>query len=151
MKLRPHRLFLLGTGVLFLDQTIKFLVRTHPDLVWYAFSPFFGWGYFENTGIAFGLPFPRMLLLVLTVVVLAVLVAWTQKTKRAEDMLGAACILSGAISNLIDRLLFSFTIDYIHIATAVINIADIAIVLGACLLLFPKKKRPNRLLQEDAR
>lgn len=151
MKLRPYHVVLLGAGVLFLDQTIKFLVRAHQDVVWHEFSPFFGWGYFENTGIAFGLPFPRLLLLVLTPIVLLVLVAWARKTKHAEDMLGAACILFGAISNLIDRLFFGFTIDYLHIATAVINIADIGIVLGVCVLLFSKKKRTDRLLQEDAR
>lgn len=149
MKLRPYRLFLLGTGVLFLDQTIKFLVRTHQDMVWYAFSPFFGWGYFENTGIAFGLPFPRLLLLVLTPIVLAALLVWAFKKNRAVARLGAVCVLFGAASNLIDRLFFGFTIDYIHIATAVVNIADIVIVLGASLLLFRKMEHADRLLHED--
>lgn len=150
MTLRPYHMMFFGTGVLLLDQTIKFFVRTHPSMVWHALSPFLGWGYFENTGIAFGLPFPRVLLLVLTPLVLLALFVWVSKKKRTMDWLGAVCIIVGAISNLVDRLLFGFTIDYIHIATAVINIADIAIVLGACLFLFSKKKRLNRLLQEDA-
>lgn len=44
-------------------------------------------------------------------------------------------ILDGTLSNLIDRILYHHTIDYWRVFTAVINLADILIVVGFILLI----------------
>ena len=41
-----------------------------------------------------------------------------------------ALIFFGALSNLIDRVMYSHTVDYFLILTAVINIADVMIAMG---------------------
>lgn len=51
------------------------------------------------------------------------------------------CIISGAVSNLIDRFVYGGVVDFIHLSYAewsfpVFNIADIAVVIGVALLLW---------------
>lgn len=56
-----------------------------------------------------------------------------------------AFIASGAISNLIDRIVYSATIDYIRILGSVINMADILIILGVLLLISDRHEKNKRL------
>jgi len=51
---------------------------------------------------------------------------------------------NGALSNLIDRVLFSITIDYLRIFTSVINIADIMIVAGVVLLVLSEISKKSK-------
>lgn len=54
-------------------------------------------------------------------------------------MLGASLLIAGALSNLIDRTVYGFTIDYIRMFTSIFNLADLSIVVGAILLLKNEK------------
>ena len=56
-------------------------------------------------------------------------------------LFGLVLVIAGASSNLIDRVFFGFTIDYLRILTSVINVADIMIISGVLILLLPKKER----------
>lgn len=48
----------------------------------------------------------------------------------------SALLLGGAVSNLMDRLRFGYVVDYIDIGSLpVFNLADVAIVIGAVLLV----------------
>src|SRR3989338_7452789 len=124
-----------------LDQVLKFLTRSHPD-VFIPLLPGIGWEYFANPGIAFSLPFPNILLIILTPFILWwLLVTVSSHGNSVYQQLGVSLILSGALSNLIDRIFFSATIDYLRIFTAVINLADIMIVLGFLLLIVHTKKQ----------
>ena len=139
------RLILLGTGSGFLfclDQTLKYVARTNPhkDLMLF---PGFGWEFYANPGIAFGIPFPQAVLLVLTPIVLLGLLTLLLAYGRKEPIHGAALLLIffGALSNLIDRFLFEVTVDYFRIFTSIINLADLMIVTGIFLLLFTEKQK----------
>ena len=66
--------------------------------------------------------------------------------KRLEKI-SLALVLAGALSNLIDRILFAYVRDFIYlkfINFAVFNVADMAITIGAILIiisiLFLQKK-----------
>ena len=63
-----------------------------------------------------------------------------KERENKTQILGASILIAGALSNLIDRMLYGVTIDYIRIFTSIFNLADLAIVLGAVLLL---KKSTN--------
>ena len=54
----------------------------------------------------------------------------TEHEARNTCLLSLILIISGALSNFIDRILFGATIDYIRIFTGVINLADVMIVVG---------------------
>ena len=58
---------------------------------------------------------------------------WTSK----KYILSIILILSGAISNIIDRLYFGCVIDFIHIPfwPAIFNLADVFITIGTVILL----------------
>ena len=57
---------------------------------------------------------------------------------------GIYLIVAGAISNLIDRILFTITIDYFRIVTSIINLADVMIVVGAGMLIFVEMKKKKK-------
>lgn len=132
---------LVGIGGFFLlaDQLLKWLARSEPDFQYYIFGRWLGWEYMANTGIAFSLPFPNWLLVLITPVIIFGLIVWAiwlvHKQSSISYLLSLIFIISGAISNFIDRILFSATIDYIRIFTGVINLADVMIVVGTGVLV----------------
>lgn len=141
-EFRPIARLLVGVGGFFLliDQLLKWAARSRPDFQYYIFGKWLGWEYMANSGIAFSLPFPNWLLVLITPPIILVLILWFIKSYRGEVvncyLLIANClIISGAVSNFVDRVLFSATIDYLRILTGVINLADVMIVAGVGLLV----------------
>ncbi|HEY5080707.1 MAG TPA: signal peptidase II [Bauldia sp.] len=106
----------------------------------------------ENTGIAFSfLSNSGSVLVAATLAItVAMFVFWT----RTQDggrlaAIGFACILGGAIGNLIDRVRLGHVVDFLllHFGERVLfvfNLADAALTLGPILLLlvyvFPPKQ-----------
>lgn len=148
MKRRTHLiLYLLLSGFfLFLDQFLKYLARTNPKQNYYIWKTWLGWEYLENSGIAFSLPFPNFLIIILTPIILLGLIIFYTKKKNKTKLfhLGIFLIIAGAISNFIDRFLFEVTIDYLRILTSVINLADVMIVLGGGLLIINELKTKSK-------
>ena len=143
MKQNHLRLYFLLSGFLFiLDQFLKYLAFHNQSFRFYIIKPWLGWEYFPNPGIAFGLPIPQLFILILTPLILSSLAIWWLKNKNKTNhfYLGVCLIFAGALSNLIDRIVFSITIDYFRVLTSVMNLADITIVVGAILLLYKSKK-----------
>lgn len=143
--IQKTRFILFGTisGFLFcLDQILKYLARTNPHIDLLLF-PGFGWEFYANPGIAFSLPFPQSILLILTPLVLIGLAMLILVYGRKNPTHAGALFLIffGALSNLIDRFLFEITIDYIRIVTSIINLADLMIVAGILLLLFTENRK----------
>ncbi|MBT3418971.1 MAG: signal peptidase II [Candidatus Magasanikbacteria bacterium] len=128
--------------LLFLDQTLKSLARANPKGSWYLIEPWLGWEYLPNPGIAFEIPVPNALLIIITPIILLGGITFILHKKKNTPLLllGTCLVIAGAVSNLIDRFLFSITIDYLRIITSVINIADILIVVGAILILINEKR-----------
>jgi signal peptidase II len=108
--------------------------------------------YAENPGAFLGLggelpPRARWLLLVvvnaLVAAALGAILIWHS---RMAAVRAAACalLLAGAIGNLIDRLRFDgLVIDFMNIGigplrTGIFNVADVAITVGAILLILPQ-------------
>ncbi|MBU0661309.1 signal peptidase II [Patescibacteria group bacterium] len=126
---------LLGGFFFIFDQIAKYIARSFPETSLYVIKPWLGWEHLENTGIAFGIPFPQILLIILTPLLLFFFVSSLKKhTIHPIGFYGIALLLFGAISNLIDRIIFQTTTDYLRIITSIMNIADVMIVVGACLL-----------------
>ncbi|MFH1286187.1 MAG: signal peptidase II [Candidatus Magasanikbacteria bacterium] len=121
---------------LLIDQLLKQYALANQDYTYYLGTSWFGWEYLGNSGIAFSLQFPNFLLILITPLVLLTLLLFLIKQNLEPlQSLGILLIVGGAISNFIDRILYSLTIDYIRLFTSVINIADVMIVVGAVFLL----------------
>lgn len=142
-KFLPYLTVFVGGFFLLLDQGLKQFAHSHPEFTWYLIEPWLGWEYFENTGVAFSLPLPQTLLVIGTpLILLALAISFLRKKNRPPlFQLAMTLLIFGAVSNYIDRILFGVTIDYLRIVTGVINLADVAIVVGVLLLIFQGTKQ----------
>ncbi|HAT04032.1 MAG TPA: hypothetical protein DCS29_04665 [Candidatus Magasanikbacteria bacterium] len=145
MKYKAHIILSVTISGFFLllDQILKFIARTNPHSTYYIWKPWIGWEYFENKGIAFSIPLPQPVIILLTPIIILFIMYWwsKKKYKAAIHYLATTLIIAGALSNFIDRILFSITIDYLRIATSVINIGDILIVIGAIMFILGERKK----------
>ncbi|HOX60826.1 MAG TPA: signal peptidase II [Candidatus Magasanikbacteria bacterium] len=97
-----------------------------------------GLEYFENHGIAFSIPFPGTFLLIVTPIILFgfLLLFIKPHPNKFWYRFSLTMIVAGALSNYIDRVLYSYTIDYFRLFTSIINLADVSIVVGTIILAF---------------
>ncbi|MDO8499060.1 MAG: signal peptidase II [bacterium] len=95
----------------------------------------FAWHPFFNYGVAFGIRLPPLLTICSTVAVIILLVILVYRDSRPTSRFALSIIITGAISNLYDRIAFGYTVDYLSFFTAVINFADIGIVTGFVIYL----------------
>ena len=110
---------------------------------------FFRIAHVENTGAAFGLfaesssPWKIAVLVLFSLVAMAVvlIMLWRSKHVMATTGIGLALILGGAVGNLWHRLVNGRVVDFLlfyigQYQWPAFNVADSAIVIGACLLGF---------------
>jgi signal peptidase II len=103
----------------------------------------------HNTGAAFGMfnamDFPGKTVALTVVATLALAgVAWYAASVPSSDRLarlGVACILGGAIGNLIDRATAGYVLDFVDASWQgwhfwAFNVADAAITVGVVLMIF---------------
>jgi signal peptidase II len=103
----------------------------------------------HNTGAAFGMfnamEFPGKTVVLTLVATLALVgVAWYAASIPMSDRLarlGVACILGGAIGNLIDRATAGYVLDFVDASWQgwhfwAFNVADAAITVGVILMIF---------------
>lgn len=127
---------ILIAGLFFcLDRIAKHTAIRFPQSTSYIVEPWIGWEYFENTGIAFGIPVPLVATILITplLIWLFIYTYRQQKVLSFFHFLSLALLIFGALSNFFDRLYHGFVIDYLRIYTSVINLAD-AMVVGAIIL-----------------
>ncbi len=110
--------------------------------------PIFNFTYMHNYGAAFSFlsdagGWQRWFFSTIAVVISLLLTYWLKKLPAKNWVLcGAyAMVIGGAIGNLVDRLVHGFVVDFLHFYYQdwhypAFNVADIAIVCGAGLLLF---------------
>lgn len=150
--------------VLLIDQATKFAVVQKMHL--YQSIPLIGdwfrFTYTTNPGIAFGITFgPPGMLSVLALIVTCILIGylWTIRDRYQPYRYALACILGGALGNIVDRTFFGMiygydglfrgqVVDFVHVNLyngvvnlpllgptylslfPIWNVADMAIVLG---------------------
>jgi len=84
-------------------------------------------------------------------VLAAVLIVWLLRSHSGQKLFSfaMACILGGAIGNVIDRLLYGYVIDFLDFHWQswhfpAFNLADSAITLGAACLILDELLRVRR-------
>lgn len=135
---------LLAVGVFLCDRMCKFIAVAYPG-PYYVLSPYIGFELYQNPGVAFSVPIAASVMVWLSPLLLFFL--WYLFLRLPQGTLarfGFALIMTGAVSNYIDRMMVGYTIDYIRVFTAVLNLADVAIVVGVLLWarLVAKTTRP---------
>jgi signal peptidase II len=81
----------------------------------------------------------------------ALLMVWILKKHAGQKLFGfaIACVLGGAVGNVIDRVLYGYVVDFLDFHYAGIhfpafNLADSAITLGAACLILDELLRVRR-------
>lgn len=148
-------------GVVIADRVTKNMLmdRLEPG-GWIEVSTGIALTHVHNPGIAFSLfadggPLTRVILhLVIftsVVIIAAMLVRHSHNSRLAGVAFGL--ILGGALGNLIDRILYGWVVDFIHLWVRVgnrgfswpdFNVADAAITCGAVLLIISEIMNARR-------
>ncbi len=96
-----------------------------------------GWSFLSDAG-----GWQRWFFMVVSIAVSLVIVVVMLRLHKSEKWLGVtfALVLGGAIGNLIDRISYGYVVDFISVHYAghffpVFNVADIAISLGAMMIV----------------
>jgi signal peptidase II len=131
---------------LFADRITKYLVLSGA---WQSqiIAPFFNLYVTYNHGIAWSMGSDlhdnAAILLKIFIAVVLIYFAWYMRTIMHNGVLAMACmlILSGGISNFLDRIMYGSVVDFIQLHLGdwffpVFNVADVAISVGALLLLY---------------
>jgi len=150
---------LIAAVVVVLDRLSKLWVEAHIKLgsAIKVIPNVFRITHVLNTGAAFSMfeganspALVRNMLVGFSVLAVLVVLGLLWKMGRTVTMTSVALslILGGAIGNLYDRIRFAYVVDFLevhiyHYHWPDFNVADSAIVVGACLLLlemmFPRK------------
>ena len=137
--------------ILFLDQLTKAIVdrsmSLHDSIP--IIDGFFSLTYVRNTGAAFGIfagsheSFRLPFLVLVSIIAIGVIVVMLKRLHEKETGLitALAFILSGAIGNLIDRILYGEVIDFLDFYWSnyhwpAFNLADSFITVGVAITLY---------------
>jgi len=139
-------LIIIIAAIIVLDQWSKWAIKTSFNL--YESKPviqdFLHFTYVTNDGMAFGLSFPggKHVLLIMTILLTGFIIGFLWKEKNGHPLIkyGLALILSGAIGNLIDRLLYGKVVDFLDLMIGnfhwyIFNIADSSVTIGMILFI----------------
>jgi signal peptidase II len=144
--------WLTALAIVVLDRLTKAAVMRHLEHgQWQEVFPGLTITHVRNSGIAFSLfadggPLTRILLH-LVIFTAVVVIAWMVVRHGHHRLLSGfafGLVLGGAIGNLIDRVLYGWVLDFIHVWARIggrtwswpdFNVADSAITTGAILLI----------------
>lgn len=168
MKLKKPRkstirkivILFIGLLLIIFDQILKFvLINNNQTLI----PNLLNINYSQNTGIAFGaLSSDLMLIMVITVVILGFVLKMMVhyfKEKKYVYSTSLMLVFAGGFSNLLDRFLRGYVIDYLEIKVfsfPIFNFADILVTIGVLLLfilivrdlIVPERKRKEKKLNK---
>jgi len=65
-----------------------------------------------------------------------------------KPIYGQTMVIAGSVSNILDRMIYGGVVDFIHVhikkwSFAVFNIADVAIVIGVCIMMLQEIRDSN--------
>ncbi|MDA9557509.1 signal peptidase II [Vibrio sp.] len=114
--------------------------------------PFFSLNYVHNYGAAFSFlsdqgGWQRWFFATIAVVVTALLCSWMKKLPATEkwNNIAYTMIIGGALGNVFDRIVHGYVIDFLDVHLGfydwpVFNIADVAICIGAIMIVLESFK-----------
>ena len=153
--------FLLAAVIVALDRWTKSLIQSRFDLsdTVTIVDGFFNITYIRNTGVAFGIfssvdsPAKAVLLSLFTAFAAIVVSLYSLRSPAGNRLLQVALgfILSGALGNLYDRLVYGYVVDFLEFYLRTyhwpsFNVADSAISTGVALLALEiiRNETPSR-------
>jgi signal peptidase II len=136
--------FLTIIFLVFLDLASKKIIFYSIGLNSFIYiNSFFDLAHIHNFGISFGLfsgVFSSWVFILIGILITIFLISLLSNSRNFLDRWGYTYILSGAIGNIVDRIINGFVIDFIYLHYKdfywpAFNFADIYITLGVCMIL----------------
>lgn len=126
-----------------LDRYLKSLaLKLAPGESINLISDLFSFSFSKNPYIAFSLPIgpnvitPLVIIIIISLIMAILWLIYKQKRLSLQTIF-LIIILLGAVSNAIDRLQYTYVIDYLRLKNlSVFNIADAMISLGTILYIY---------------
>ncbi len=161
MSNRYLHLFLVSNVLIILDQYTKMWVNTHIPKHRFimVIDNFFAITHIRNPGVAFGLfadgpsELKTYLFIGFSIIAIVAILIFFHQTPPENKMvrIGLILVFSGAIGNLIDRILYHEVIDFLDFFVGsyhwpAFNIADSCITIGVLLMfvdLIQARKAPQ--------
>ncbi len=150
--------------ILILDQASKYYVIHILNLIeerWIEiYPPFLTFIMAWNKGINFGLgasgaDWVRWALIAVSLIISVAVVIWAAKRREFWFSVGAGFVVGGAIGNVIDRIRYGAVADFLNMSCCginnpfVFNVADIAIFVGAGLLIVMSGDKKEEIANPD--
>lgn len=139
------------------DRVAKIWFIQHPEDTIAVWNPYLVLHYHLNTDMALSIPLLPWLYYPLIVIVFAALLYTLFISLRNQRLAEFSCILIvlvGAVSNLVDRILYNGVIDFVSLWLGnVFNIADIYIVggiIGWCIVTLRHDQKHTDKTQASA-
>lgn len=137
--------FIIFLLVILSDRATKFWAVSLGS-VEKAFNKFLSFSLAYNRGVSWGLFSSSSSIIFILISFVTIAVTFTVllyiifKYRAKENIYGEVLVLSGAISNIIDRFYYSGVVDFILLkyksySWPLFNIADVAIVLGVIVMV----------------
>jgi signal peptidase II len=162
MQLKNKKLFTRGIAILFaflaLDQASKYYllhILKIYEIGQIEVTSFFNLVMVWNRGMSFGMfnqfEHSIIILSVIAIIISSYLLYWLAKTESKIEAIALPLIVSGAIGNVIDRVLYKAVADFFdfHIFGyhwPAFNVADSCIFIGAMLLIISIIKTDNKTI-----
>lgn len=135
---KKRNIFFIGILFLLLDQITKYLIINKsfnilPNILKLS--------YLENTGIAFSMNLNNILTIIISILLIIFFLIILNKNynkKSIIEKISLIFIITGATSNLLDRIFRKYVIDFIEIKLfdfPSFNLADIYIVIGVLVFI----------------
>lgn len=133
-------MYFAGIIVLILDQLFKWFAIDFVTRGGFFNWKFFEFGLYKNEGIAFGIKIPQELFYGLVIFIMYFIYEKFKKEIKERNFLIITSLIligSGAISNIVDRIIRGYVVDYLHFFNiSAINLADVVIVIGIGMLMW---------------
>ncbi len=122
-----------------IDRITKYISLNKLSQKGVYFFDFFGLESQINSGIAFSIKVPYIIILITTFIIVSFLIYNALKKMQQREYIKSflfSLIIIGAISNLIDRLLYAGVIDFIKIwSFPIFNLADTYITISIIIYI----------------
>jgi len=154
MTIKVKKVLFANTMVLLLTIFDQYTKARMTEIKNITFTDYFSFTYAENTGIAFGIPVPLYLLILLTILLIAAFLYFSIKELNINSYLtltAVSLVVAGGVGNFLDRVLYGYVIDFIRIWNyPTFNFADIIILVGVLMIIaFYGRMKGTKIKNKD--
>lgn len=146
MNKKIYKIIFVCILLVFVDQLTKYIFKSANIIV---INNILYFKYVENIGVAFGLFKSAFNIYINLIMFLTLVFLWIVSFKKLKSNSSFIFLVSGCLSNLIDRICNGFVIDFIKISNfkfvPVFNLADVFLIIGFVFLVieYLRKKDGN--------